>query len=105
MSTLNGYAMVEKVIHEVCACYGLNRRQLLANGRLPRIAWARQIAMSLAYEESDLSQQEVGRVFHRTKGTVSYAWACVRERIEAYGKTDGARVNQLREMIRKKPSE
>lgn len=99
MSTLNDYAIVEKVIHEVCQAHHVTKAMLVGNDRHESVAWPRQIAMTLAFEESGLTQKEVGAVFNRANGTVHFAIHQVHNRVDVY-RRDGESINELRSKVK-----
>lgn len=99
MSTLIGYAVAHAAIQHVCDAFAISKDALLSRSRLKCIAWARQVAMALAYETSGLSSVEIGHVFNRDHANVLYAKREVEFRIGAYPKTDGAAIREIRKKI------
>ncbi len=57
----------------VCAVLHLSRDELLSSSRTPRIARARQLAMYLARDLTDLSLAQIAREFNRDHSTVIHA--------------------------------
>ena len=99
MSNLVGYAVAHAAIHHVCQSFAVSRDALLSRSRLKCVAWARQVAMALAYETSGLSSTEIGHVFDRDHANVLYAKREVANRVSAYPDTDGAAILEIRKKI------
>jgi chromosomal replication initiator protein len=73
-SSLPAHAATLEAIQEAAAAaFDLSRERLLARDRSPRVALARQIAMYLARELTDVSLPEIGRGFCRDHSTVVHA--------------------------------
>jgi chromosomal replication initiator protein len=68
-----GAATLEAIQHAAAEAFGLSRERLLARDRSPKVALARQIAMYLARELTDVSLPEIGRGFGRDHSTVIHA--------------------------------
>jgi chromosomal replication initiator protein len=66
-------ATLEAIQEAAAAAFDLSRERLLARDRSPRVALARQIAMYLARELTDVSLPEIGRGFCRDHSTVVHA--------------------------------
>src|SRR5204863_9417707 len=75
--------------------FGLSRDRLLARDRSPKVAMARQIAMYLARELTDVSLPEIGRRFGRDHSTVVHAHKRIAAEVEAGGPS-AATVDRLR---------
>lgn len=63
----------EVVTDIVCKRLNVNYEDVFKKTRLRKIAEARQIAMYLAYNYSEMSLKQVGRFFNRDHSTVLYA--------------------------------
>jgi chromosomal replication initiator protein len=66
-------ASLETIQNAAAAAFGLTRERLLARDRSPKVALARQIAMYLARELTEVSLPEIGRGFARDHSTVLHA--------------------------------
>jgi chromosomal replication initiator protein len=66
---------VERIQEATAAEFGLERRDLLARDRTPRVAFARQVAMYLSRELTGEALPAIGREFGgRNHATVLHAW-------------------------------
>jgi chromosomal replication initiator protein len=54
---------VERIQDATCEHFGLTREQLVSRSRAERVAWARQTAMYLSRELTDLSLPQIAREF------------------------------------------
>jgi chromosomal replication initiator protein len=59
--------------NQVCKAFGIKRKEILSRSRKQQVALARQVAMYLARNYTDLTLQNIGRNFNRKHGTVLYA--------------------------------
>jgi chromosomal replication initiator protein len=91
-------ASLEAIQDAAAAAFDLSRDRLLARDRSPRVALARQIAMYLARELTDVSLPEIGRGFGRDHSTVLHAHKRIAADIAAGGPAAGT-VNMLRERL------
>jgi chromosomal replication initiator protein len=80
-------ATLEAIQDAAAAAFGLSRERLLARDRSPRVALARQVAMYLARELTDVSLPEIGRGFGRDHSTVVHAHKRIAADIAAGGAT------------------
>jgi len=80
-----GTATVEAIQDAAAEAFGFSRERLLARDRSAKVALARQIAMYLARELTDVSLPEIGRGFGRDHSTVVHA----HKRIAAEVATEG----------------
>jgi chromosomal replication initiator protein len=88
-------ATVEEIQEAAAAAFDLSRDRLLARDRSPKVALARQIAMYLARELTDVSLPEIGRGFGRDHSTVVHAHKRIAADIAAGGPSAGT-VDMLR---------
>jgi chromosomal replication initiator protein len=58
---------------QVCKAFGIKRKEILSRSRKKQVALARQVAMYLARNYTDLTLQSIARSFNRKHGTVLYA--------------------------------
>lgn len=83
-AVLNDYSnelIEDRIIQIVCDYFGIRRDVLLSKARPERIAWPRQIAMTLIYENTEFSTNEVKRIFgKKDHGTICYAKTIVEQR-------------------------
>src|SRR3954452_13012195 len=93
-----GAATVEAIQDAAAAAFDLSRERLLARDRSPKVAMARQIAMYLARELTDVSLPEIGRGFGRDHSTVVHAHKRIAANIAADGTLAGT-VDKLRERL------
>ena len=63
---------IERIIEVVARCYQVSESDILSNRRPANIALARQIAMYIAKETTELSYQAIGETFGRDHSTVIY---------------------------------
>src|SRR3954469_25825970 len=80
-----GAATVEAIQDAAAAAFDLSRDRLLARDRSPKVAMARQIAMYLARELTDVSLPEIGRGFSRDHSTVVHAHKRIAAELAAGG--------------------
>jgi chromosomal replication initiator protein len=93
-----GAASLEAIQDAAAAAFDLSRDRLLARDRSPKVAMARQIAMYLARELTDVSLPEIGRGFGRDHSTVVHAHKRIAADIAAGGPA-ARTVNMLRERL------
>ena len=58
---------------QVCQAFGIKPKEILSRSRKKQVALARQVAMYLARNYTDLTLQSIARSFNRKHGTVLYA--------------------------------
>ena len=58
---------------QVCKAFSIKRKEILSRSRKKQVALARQVAMYLARNYTDLTLQSIARSFNRKHGTVLYA--------------------------------
>jgi chromosomal replication initiator protein len=92
-----GAATLEAIQDAAAEAFGLSRERLLARDRSPKVALARQIAMYLARELTDVSLPEIGRGFGRDHSTVIHA----HKRIAADVAADGPAASTV-DMLRRR---
>jgi Bacterial dnaA protein helix-turn-helix len=95
----NGDRRVARIIRKVCDHFGITRAQLLVRRRRARDVWRRNVALHLAAEFTDLSLEELGTLFARTKTGVYYALRATRNRLDTEP-TRCAEVRALEKRIR-----
>lgn len=59
--------------NQVCKAFGIKQKEILSRSRKQQVALARQVAMYLARNYTDLTLQTIARSFNRKHGTVLYA--------------------------------
>jgi chromosomal replication initiator protein len=91
-------ATLEAIQDAAAAAFDLSRDRLIARDRSPKVAMARQIAMYLARELTDVSLPEIGRGFSRDHSTVVHAHKRIAADVAAGGPSAGT-VNMLRERL------
>jgi chromosomal replication initiator protein len=91
-------ATLEAIQEAAAAAFDLSRERLLARDRSPKVAMARQIAMYLARELTDVSLPEIGRGFGRDHSTVVHAHKRIAADIAAGGPA-ARTVDMLRERL------
>ena len=91
-------ATLEMIQVAAAEAFGLSRDRLLARDRSPKVALARQIAMYLARELTDVSLPEIGRGFRRDHSTVVHAHKRIAEDIAIGGPAAGT-VDMLRQRL------
>ena len=91
-------ASLEAIQEAAAAAFDLSRERLLARDRSPKVAMARQIAMYLARELTDVSLPEIGRGFGRDHSTVVHAHKRIAADIAAGGPA-ARTVNMVRERL------
>lgn len=89
---------LESIQDAVCQVHALTRAELVSARRSPRIARARQIAMYLARELTDLSLTEIARGFDRDHTTVLHAVRAVSQRLEP-GSETAATIHTVRSRL------
>jgi chromosomal replication initiator protein len=62
-----------EIIEAVCRYYQLTKSDIIGSSRVKAVAMARQIAMYLCREMTDLSLPKIGELFGRDHTTVMYA--------------------------------
>jgi chromosomal replication initiator protein len=88
-------ASLEAIQQAAADAFDLSRERLLARDRSPKVAMARQIAMYLARELTDVSLPEIGRGFGRDHSTVLHAHKRIAADVAAGGPA-AATVDRLR---------
>ena len=63
---------VENIINEVAKTYNVSVSDILSNRRTASLALARQVAMYIARETTDLSFKQIGEAFGKDHTTVLY---------------------------------
>lgn len=63
---------VEKIIAEVSKSYGLSENDIISNRKTAKLALARQVAMYIARQTTELSYKAIGEKFGRDHTTVLY---------------------------------
>src|SRR3954452_19344014 len=91
-------ASVEQIQIAAAEAFGLSRDRILARDRSPRAALARQIAMYLARELTDVSLPEIGRGFDRDHSTVVHAHKRIAADVAAGGPS-ARTVDMLRDRL------
>lgn len=91
-------ASLEAIQDAAAAAFDLSRERLLARDRSPKVALARQIAMYLARELTDVSLPEIGRGFGRDHSTVVHAHKRIAADVAAGGPA-ARTVDMLRERL------
>ena len=91
-------ASLEAIQKAAAEAFGLSHDRLLARDRSPKVALARQIAMYLARELTDVSLPEIGRGFSRDHSTVVHAHKRIAADIAAGG-TAATTVDMLRRRL------
>jgi chromosomal replication initiator protein len=64
---------MKTIQNQVCKAFGIKRKEILSRSRKKQVALARQVAMYLARNYTDLTLQNIARSFNRKHGTVLYA--------------------------------
>ena len=64
---------VEMIQNQVCKAFGIKRKEIISRSRKQQVALARQVAMYLARNYTDLTLQAIAHTFNRKHGTVLYA--------------------------------
>ncbi len=64
---------MKTIQNQVCKAFGIKRKEILSRSRKKQVALARQVAMYLARNYTDLTLQSIARSFNRKHGTVLYA--------------------------------
>ncbi|MEA2495238.1 MAG: chromosomal replication initiator protein [Thermoleophilaceae bacterium] len=93
-----GAATLEAIQNAAAEAFGLSKERLLARDRSPKVALARQIAMYLARELTDVSLPEIGRGFGRDHSTVVHAHKRIAADVAAGGPA-ASTVDMLRERL------
>jgi chromosomal replication initiator protein len=91
-------ATLEAIQEAAAAAFDLSRDRLLARDRSPKVALARQVAMYLARELTDVSLPEIGRGFGRDHSTVVHAHKRIAADIAAGGPA-ASTVDTLRQRL------
>jgi chromosomal replication initiator protein len=76
-------ARIALIFAAVCESTGVSGESLLGRRRTARVAYARQIAMTLVREATGLSLIEIGGLFDRDHGTVIHAIKAVSRRCDS----------------------
>ena len=70
----NDMSQIKRIIEAVATIWGIESLMILGRGRRQPHAFARQLCMALAYQETRLSLQQIGKCFdNRNHGTVVHA--------------------------------
>ena len=64
---------IDNIINEVAKTYNVSVSDILSNRRTASLALARQVAMYIARETTDLSYKQIGESFGKDHTTVMYA--------------------------------
>ena len=64
---------LKTIQNQVCQTFGIKSKEILSRSRKKQVALARQVAMYLARNYTDLTLQSIARSFNRKHGTVLYA--------------------------------
>src|SRR3954468_12231462 len=91
-------ASLEAIQQAAAAAFDLSPERLLARDRSPKVALARQVAMYLARELTDVSLPEIGRGFERDHSTVVHAHKRISEDIASGGPASST-VDKLRHAL------
>ena len=73
---------IEQIISEVARNYSVSETEILSNRRPANIAFARQVAMYVAKETTELSYKAIGESFGKDHTTVLYACTIIEKRIK-----------------------
>ena len=85
-ATLKKALSTAELIHAASLATGVPTKSLTGRSRIEPIAHARQLAMVLLRESTDLTLIEIGRIFNRDHGTVIHAIKAVASRRETDAK-------------------
>ena len=77
----NDSPTLQRICDEVCAEFGLRFQDLAGRRRTAHVATARQVAMLLCREETDVSLGRIGEVLGRDHSTVVYALGAIERRL------------------------
>lgn len=72
MDTANEPIKVDRIISEVARSYNVSENDILSNKRTKNLVLARQVAMFIARETTDLSYKAIGECFGKDHTTVLY---------------------------------
>lgn len=64
---------LEHLFEVVCSTFRVTREQLISRLRTAQVSLARQVAMTLIYDDGLMSSTEIGEIFKRDHGTVFHA--------------------------------
>jgi chromosomal replication initiator protein len=64
---------MKTIQNQVCKAFGIKPKEILSRSRKKQVALARQVAMYLARNYTDLTLQSIAHSFNRKHGTVLYA--------------------------------
>ena len=64
---------VEKIISEVARTYNVSENDILSNRRSANLVLARQVAMYISRQTTDLSFEDIGESFGKDHTTVLYS--------------------------------
>ena len=87
---------IEQIISEVSRNYSVQESDILSNRRPANIAFARQVAMYIAKETTELSYKSIGESFGKDHTTVLYACTIVEKRM----KQDESQKDTIEEIIK-----
>lgn len=90
---------VERIVSVVADQYGYSFGMMTSRDRTQRVAEARHIAIYLARELTDSTVVELGEVLKRDHGSITYAVASIKERIETEPLL-AARVERIRGLVK-----
>jgi chromosomal replication initiator protein len=93
-----GGTTVTAIQEAVGAVLDVPREEMLSSTRTPRVARARQLAMYLTREMTNLSLAQIAREFQRDHSTVLHAIRSVSSRLEPGSETSTA-INRVRESL------
>jgi chromosomal replication initiator protein len=74
--------MIQRIIDETCARWGVTEEDLRSPRRTTRFAWARQEAFTRLRDETPLSFPDIAAIFDRDHSTVVKGVSAFRNRIK-----------------------
>jgi chromosomal replication initiator protein len=77
---------MKTIQNQVCKAFGIKRKEILSRSRKKQVALARQVAMYLARNYTDLTLQNIARSFNRKHGTVLYAVGQIDQAMRSKGR-------------------
>jgi chromosomal replication initiator protein len=77
---------VETIQNQVCKAFDIKRKEILSRSRKQQVSLARQVAMYLARNYTDLTLQTIAHSFNRKHGTVLYAVGQIDQAIRRKGR-------------------
>lgn len=94
-------ATPEKIIEATCKVWGVSKEEILAKGRKQPQAFARQVAMYLIYNLTNLSSTNVGNYFgNRNHATILWAVKRVEIAMESESKIKIAIIELKKYLLR-----